>query len=128
MRFLDYQPREVLSQSLSSADVHFVGLARGLSGYVVPSRLYGILAAGRPVIAAADDDSELAHARPRASAAGSSCRPAGPTCSRRRSASWPRGVHDLDELGRRGRAYVEAEADREIALERYRRELAELLG
>jgi len=39
--FLGYQPRELLSQSLSSADVHFVGLARGLSGYVVPSRLYG---------------------------------------------------------------------------------------
>ena len=47
-------------QSLSSADVHFVGLARGLSGFVVPSRLYGILAAGRPVLAAAEDDSETA--------------------------------------------------------------------
>ncbi len=58
--FLDYQPREVLSQSLSSADVHFVGLGRGLSGYVVPSRVYGILAAGKPIIAAADEDSETA--------------------------------------------------------------------
>ena len=42
--FLGYQPRELLPQSLSSADIHFVGLARGLGGYVVPSRLYGILA------------------------------------------------------------------------------------
>ena len=58
--FLDYQPRELLSQSLSSADIHFVGLARGLAGYVVPSRLYGILAAGRPVLAGADEDSETA--------------------------------------------------------------------
>ena len=58
--FHDYQPRELLSQSLSSADIHFVGLARGLSGFVVPSRLYGILAAGRPVLAAADEDSETA--------------------------------------------------------------------
>ena len=63
--FHDYQPRELLSQSLSSADIHFVGLARGLSGFVVPSRLYGILAAGRPVLAAADEDSETAAARPR---------------------------------------------------------------
>src|SRR5204862_207522 len=46
--------------SLSSADVHVVGLARGLAGYVVPSRLYGILAAGRPVIAAAEEESETA--------------------------------------------------------------------
>ncbi len=57
VRFLGYQPRETLSQSLSSADVHVIGLARGLSGYVVPSRLYGILAAGRPVIVAADPES-----------------------------------------------------------------------
>ena len=47
VRFLPYQPRAVLAQSLSAASVHFVGLARGLSGYVVPSRFYGILAVGR---------------------------------------------------------------------------------
>ena len=45
VHFLPYQSREVLPQSLSAADVHVVGLARGLAGYVVPSRLYGILAA-----------------------------------------------------------------------------------
>ena len=50
VRFLPYQPRERLAESLSSADVHVVGLAAGLAGYVVPSRLYGILAVGRPVI------------------------------------------------------------------------------
>ncbi len=44
----------------ASASVHYVGLARGLSGFVVPSRLYGILAAGKPVIVAADADSETA--------------------------------------------------------------------
>src|SRR5207237_10300147 len=60
VRFLGYQPRETLSLSLSAASVHVVGLARGLSGFVVPSRLYGILAAGRPVIVAADSDSETA--------------------------------------------------------------------
>ena len=58
--FLAYQERSILSQSLSTADVHVVGLARGLAGYVVPSRLYGILAAGRPVIAATDAESETA--------------------------------------------------------------------
>ncbi|HEY1368197.1 MAG TPA: glycosyltransferase family 4 protein, partial [Gaiellaceae bacterium] len=60
VRFMGYQPREQLSLSLSSAHLHFVGLGRGLSGYVVPSRLYGILAAGRPVLVSADADSETA--------------------------------------------------------------------
>ena len=60
VRFHGYQPRETLSLSLSSANLHYVGLGRGLSGYVVPSRLYGILSAGRPVLVAADADSETA--------------------------------------------------------------------
>ena len=72
----------MLPLSLSAADVHVVGLARGLSGYVVPSRLYGILAVGRPVIVAADADSETAQVVERAAAASSS-RPAGPSCSPR---------------------------------------------
>ena len=38
------------------------------------------------------------------------------------------GEHDLDEMGRRGRAYVESEADRTIAVGRYRRLLAEVIG
>ena len=60
VRFLHYQPRDVLQQSLSAANVHVIGLAPGLAGYVVPSRLYGVLAVGRPVIAAADPESETA--------------------------------------------------------------------
>ena len=60
VRFLSYQNRNVLAESLSAADLHVVGLAPGLAGYVVPSRLYGILAVGRPVIAAADLESETA--------------------------------------------------------------------
>ena len=123
--FLEYQPREVLAQSLSSADVHFVGLARGLSGFVVPSRLYGILAAGRPVLAAAEDDSETAQVV-RAVGCGVVIPPGRPDLLATTIRELAAGEHDLDEMGRRGRAYVEAEADRTIAIGRYRRLLAEL--
>jgi colanic acid biosynthesis glycosyl transferase WcaI len=44
----------------ASADVCLVSLKGGLSGYIVPSKLYPILAAGRPYIAAVDDSSEVA--------------------------------------------------------------------
>ena len=45
--FLPYQPKGDLSASLSGADVHLVPLARGLAGLIVPSKVYGIMAAQR---------------------------------------------------------------------------------
>jgi glycosyltransferase involved in cell wall biosynthesis len=50
VRFLPYQPHETLGESLSAADVHLVSLREDLEGLLVPSKLYGALAAGRPVI------------------------------------------------------------------------------
>lgn len=50
VRFLPRQPREELAESLSAADLHCVALRPGLEGLVVPSKLYGALAAGRPVL------------------------------------------------------------------------------
>jgi glycosyltransferase involved in cell wall biosynthesis len=50
VRFLPYQPRDRLSESLSAADVHLVSLRRGLEGLIVPSKLYAALAVGRPVL------------------------------------------------------------------------------
>jgi glycosyltransferase involved in cell wall biosynthesis len=48
---IDYQADgEDLAHSLSAADVHFVSLREGYEGLVVPSKFYGALAAGRPVI------------------------------------------------------------------------------
>jgi colanic acid biosynthesis glycosyl transferase WcaI len=58
-RFLPYQPRELLSDSLAAADVHLACLLPQLEGLIVPSKFYGILAAGRPVIFIGDTDGEL---------------------------------------------------------------------
>lgn len=58
--FLPYQPKERLTESFAAADVFVVSLKRGLSGVIVPSKLYGILAAGRPFIAAVEEDCEAA--------------------------------------------------------------------
>ena len=58
--FLPFAPKAALGESLASADVCVVSLQRGLAGYIVPSKLYGILAAGRPFIAAVDPECEVA--------------------------------------------------------------------
>jgi colanic acid biosynthesis glycosyl transferase WcaI len=60
VQFRPYQPREVLSDSLSAADVHLVSLDPSLEGLVVPSKFYGILAVGRPVLYIGDAGGDLA--------------------------------------------------------------------
>ena len=60
VRFLPYAPKERLGESFAAADVFIVSLQRGLAGYIVPSKLYPILAAGRPYIAAVEAVSEVA--------------------------------------------------------------------
>jgi putative colanic acid biosynthesis glycosyltransferase WcaI len=127
IRFLSYQPRDVLSQSLSSADVHFVGLAPGLSGYVVPSRLYGIMAVGRPVIAAADATSEISKVVADVGC-GVVLPPARPDLVAGAIRDLYENRHTLTELGAKGRQYVEAEADRRVAHERYRAVIRDLLA
>ena len=125
--FLEYQPREVLSQSLSAAHLHYVGLAKGLSGYVVPSRVYGILAAGRPVIAAVDADSETARLVEEAGC-GVVVPPDRPDLVAAAIRDAYNGVLDLEAMGQRGREYVVSNADRSVATARYGRLVSALLA
>ncbi len=58
--FLPYAPKDRLGETFAAADVFVVSLQRGMAGYIVPSKLYGILAAGRPYIAAVEESCEVA--------------------------------------------------------------------
>lgn len=60
VRLGPYQPRERLAESLSAADVHLVSLAPELEGLIEPSKLYGIMAAGRPAVFVGPPGSEVA--------------------------------------------------------------------
>ena len=59
-RFLPYQARDCLADSLAAGDVHLVNLRPSLEGFIVPSKAYGILAAGRPAIFIGDQEGEIA--------------------------------------------------------------------
>lgn len=59
--WLDFLPRERLAESLTSCDVALISMRAGLEGVAVPSKLYGILAAGRAVIAQVPAESEVAY-------------------------------------------------------------------
>jgi lipopolysaccharide/colanic/teichoic acid biosynthesis glycosyltransferase len=60
MKFLPFQAEDDLAFSLSSGDLHLITLRPGLEGLIVPSKLYGALAAGRPILYIGPAESETA--------------------------------------------------------------------
>ncbi len=60
VKFLPFQPKARLGESLSAADLHLVSMHHRLCGLVVPSKVYGILAAGRPCLFLGPADSTAA--------------------------------------------------------------------
>jgi colanic acid biosynthesis glycosyl transferase WcaI len=57
--FRGYQQADRLCDALTAADVHLVSLLPALDGLIVPSKVYGILAVGRPVIFIGSADNDL---------------------------------------------------------------------
>jgi glycosyltransferase involved in cell wall biosynthesis len=59
IRFLPFRPASEVPLVLSSGDMHVVTVKRGLEGVVVPSKLYPTLAAGRPILSVAPEESDV---------------------------------------------------------------------
>ena len=104
--FVGYQPAERLDEVLASADVHVVVLREGLAHSSVPSKIYSILAAGRPVVASVDPGTELPRMINEAG-----CGVAVASGDQRAFDAAVEALVDdpagRDAMGRRGRAYVE---------------------
>jgi putative colanic acid biosynthesis glycosyltransferase WcaI len=59
VRFLPFFPGSKISSVLAAADAHLITVKRGLEGVVVPSKMYGILAAGKPIVAVAPRECDV---------------------------------------------------------------------
>jgi putative colanic acid biosynthesis glycosyltransferase WcaI len=59
IRFLDFFPAGKISSVLAAADAHVITVKRGLEGVVVPSKMYGILASGKPMVAVAPEETDV---------------------------------------------------------------------
>lgn len=57
--FHPFQPKELLSDSLNAADIHLIPLTEKMAKYLLPSKLYGILAVGKPILAIVDEGTEI---------------------------------------------------------------------
>ena len=59
IRFLEFFPASKIPSVLEAADAHVITVKRGLEGVVVPSKIYGILAAGKPIVAVAPEETDV---------------------------------------------------------------------
>jgi glycosyltransferase involved in cell wall biosynthesis len=59
IRFLDFFPSTKIPSVQAAADAHVITVKRGLEGVVVPSKMYGILAAGKPIVAVAPEETDV---------------------------------------------------------------------
>lgn len=58
--FRPYQDASILPESLSAGDVHYISLREGFEGLVVPSKAYGVMASGRPIVYQGMEAGEIA--------------------------------------------------------------------
>jgi glycosyltransferase involved in cell wall biosynthesis len=124
--FLDFQDKADLSESLGAADVHLVTLKPGLAGYIVPSKLYGILAAGKPYIAAMEPWAEPALIAEE-HGCGVRVDPGDPEALAA-AVKELADTGDLAGLGEAGRRAFEKSFDRPLAVDAYLRVLAHELS
>ena len=117
-RFMPYQEQKMLAYSLAVADVHWLSLNPKLEGLLVPSKFYGIAAAGRPIIVIADENGEIARLVEQ-HGCGIVIPPGDADAladALRRLSNAPETV---SEMGRRVRAMLDAHFTRQKALERW---------
>jgi glycosyltransferase involved in cell wall biosynthesis len=113
-----YAPRERLAESLSSVDAHLVTLQPALEGLIVPSKFYGVLAVGRPVIFIGARDGELARII-ESERAGFVVEPGDPE-------GLVQAIQSIDpEMGARGRALYTTRFAPELAFAAWERVLEE---
>lgn len=125
VRFQPYQPRERLAQSLGVADAHLTCLLPAMEGLIVPSKLYAILASGRPTLHVGDPDGEVAGLL-QASNAGRSVRSGDAAALAANIEELAADSATCDALGRNARAAFDAHYAQHIAFAHWGRLLAKL--
>jgi glycosyltransferase involved in cell wall biosynthesis len=118
-RFFPYQDRSMLKYSLGVADVHWISLKPQLEGLIVPSKFYGVAAAGRPVIAISAKDGEIAQLVEQ-NACGVVIGPGDAKALADALIELSGDIERVAEMGRRARAMLEAHFTRRQAFESWR--------
>jgi putative colanic acid biosynthesis glycosyltransferase WcaI len=118
VRFLPYRPKDQLSESLSAGDLHMIPLGAGVAGCVVPSKVYGIMAAGRPFLAMMEEQAEVAQIA-RQYSVGIVVPPGDPEAMARAISKAAHNRSELLLMGQRARRVAEQEFDRRVVTRKF---------
>ena len=111
-----YQPRERLGLSLTVPDLHWASLIPGLEGLILPSKLYGIAAAGRPLLMVGDSEGDIARLVAR-HAFGMSVDPRDADAFAGHILALKGNPKSCETLGANARAFIDQHASRAKALD-----------
>ncbi len=117
--FMPYQSSEMLKYSLTLPDVHFVSLKPELEGMIVPSKFYGGIAAGRPILFSGAADGEIAKLIQRGRC-GITVSHDDPTALSRSIERLCDNPAETEALGKNARSFFESEYDQPIAIAKWR--------
>ena len=127
VRFIPYQPREELAISLSAADLHIVSMHPHIGGCLVPSKLYGIMASGTPVLAIVPPDTDVREIV-RSERIGFAVNPGDLESIRATIECCADGDVNLEAMGTRSRELVERRFDRQRGTAEFCRLLKEYIS
>ena len=124
--FIPYQDKDDLIYSLNAGDVHWCVNAKGIKGVSCPSKAYGIMAVGKPIIGVLEEGTEVRGLIEECNC-GKCCEP-GDYVKVADIIRWyieNAGTGKMEEMGRNGREYLMKRLTKEISLEKYKRAILE---
>ena len=127
VRFLDLQPQERLNDWLGLADVHLLPQRAKAADLVMPSKLTGMLASGRPVLATANAGTELGRVVARDAACGLVVPPEDAVAMAQALRALVADPARRTEMGANGRRYAERELSKDTILRRFESQLQALV-
>lgn len=125
--FIPYQEKEDLIYSLNAGDVHWCVNAKGIKGVSCPSKAYGIMAAGKPILGVLESGTEV-RGLIEDSGCGKCCEP-GDYVEVADLIRWyieNAGTGEIERMGMNGRNYLVENLTKDISVRKYISEIANL--
>jgi glycosyltransferase involved in cell wall biosynthesis len=122
VQFIPYQDKEDLIYSLNAGDVHWVVNAKGIKGVSVPSKLYGVMAAGKTVFGVLEEGSE-ARLIIEDCNCGVCIEPGKYDLIYQELKNVIGNIDEYKRLGIQGKEYVDKYIKKDVAIEKYIREI-----